>query len=70
MLKPHFHASPDLFIQILTKPVKKKKTPSRNVSRNHSRNMSGEISRHVFFDIKQNEVFTYETDTGLNDTLK
>lgn len=52
MLKPHFHASPDLFIQILTKPVKKKKTPSRNVS--------SDISKHVRIDTTQNEEHIYE----------
>lgn len=52
MLKPHFHASPDLFIQILTKPVKKKKTSSRKVS--------SDISKHVRIDTTQNEEHIYE----------
>jgi hypothetical protein len=55
MLKPHFHASPDLFIQILTKPVKKKKTPSRNVS--------NESSKRVSIDTTQNEVHIYERES-------
>lgn len=52
MLKPHFHASPDLFIQILPKPVKKKKTSSRKVS--------SDISKHVRIDTTQNEEYIYE----------
>jgi len=52
MLKPHFHASPDLFIQILTKPVKNKKTSSRKVS--------SDISKHVRIDTTQNEEHIYE----------
>lgn len=55
MLKPHFHASPDLFIQILTKPVKKKKTSSRKVS--------SDISKHVRIDTAQNEEHIYERES-------
>lgn len=56
MLKPHFHASPDLFIQILTKPVKKKKTPSRNVSTDSSRSVSTYSSMYTCNDTPSRKV--------------